>query len=62
MGRKYLLLEEMAGQYSLKVRHLRTMCRRKDVKASKIRGKWYIEPIVMERFFERHVNKDKKLL
>lgn len=62
MGKKYLRLKEMADQYSLKERQLRKMCCRKDIKASKIGGDWFIEPIVMERFFERHANKDKKLL
>ena len=57
MGKRYLPLKEVAEQYSLKVRQLRKMCCRKDIKASKIGGDWFIEPSEMERLFERSSNK-----
>ncbi len=56
MGKKYIPLKIMAEQYSLDVRRLRNMCLRKEVKASKIGGDWFIAPEIMERYFEKHTN------
>ena len=57
MSEKYVPLKKMAEEYGLKAERLRAMCYRKDIRASKIGGEWFIKPSEMASFFERHSNK-----
>ena len=60
MEKKYLRLEDVAEQYSLGVLQLRVMCRRRDVKASKVGRKWFISPVDIERVFRDGVCRGKQ--
>jgi hypothetical protein len=57
--KKYLRLEDVAEQYSLEVRHLRIMCRRREVRASKVGRKWFVAPGDIDRVFREGVQGGK---
>jgi excisionase family DNA binding protein len=57
---KYVNLENAAKEYGLTHRHLRSLCVKGEVRASKIGRKWLVKPENLDRFFERNSNDGNK--